>query len=65
MYGPSFMVDYTERRKTERKKFLYVSNEHYITYGPPQREEVLGEILIIYRGVFLLELFLKYATMNE
>jgi len=29
-----------------------VSNEHYITCGPPQREEVLGEILIIYRGVF-------------
>ena len=32
-------VDYTERRKTERKN---VSNEHYIT-GPPQREEILRE----------------------
>jgi len=30
-----------ERRKTERKKFLYVSNEHYIiTPAPPQREEL-------------------------
>ena len=35
------MVDYTERRKTERKK-ENVSNEHYIT-GPTQREEVLRE----------------------
>ena len=26
VYRPSSMVDYTERRKTERKKFLYVSN---------------------------------------
>ena len=33
--------DYTERRKTERKK-ENVSNEHYIT-GPPQREEILRE----------------------
>jgi len=32
-------VDYTERRKTERKN---VSNEHYIT-GPQQREEILRE----------------------
>ena len=32
------MVDYTERRKTERKK-ENVSNEHYITV-PPQREEI-------------------------
>ena len=41
VYRPSFMVDYTERRKTERKK-ENVSNEHYIT-GPTQREEVLRE----------------------
>jgi len=34
------MVDYTERRKTERKK-ENVSNEHYITCGPTtQREEI-------------------------
>jgi hypothetical protein len=39
VYRPSFRVDYTERRKTERKN---VSNEHYIT-GPPQREEILRE----------------------
>jgi hypothetical protein len=26
VYRPSSMVDYTKRRKTERKKFLYVSN---------------------------------------
>ena len=38
---PSSRVDYTERRKTERKK-ENVSNEHYIT-GPTQREEVLRE----------------------
>ena len=59
MYRPSSRVDYTERRKTERKN---VSNEHYIT-GPPQREEILREILIIFRGVFKFH-FLKYATMN-
>ena len=41
VYWPSSMVDYTERRKTERKK-ENVSNEHYIT-GPTQREEVLRE----------------------
>ena len=41
MYWPSSGVDYTERRKTERKK-ENVSNEHYIT-GPPQREEILRE----------------------
>ncbi len=40
MYRPSSRVDYTERRKTERKN---VSNEHYIT-EPPQREEILREI---------------------
>jgi len=36
------MVDYTERRKTERKKFLYVFT---ITSSGPttQREEVLRE----------------------
>ena len=39
VYRPSSRVDYTERRKTERKN---VSNEHYIT-GPPQREEILRE----------------------
>ena len=39
MYRPFSGVDYTERRKTERKN---VSNEHYII-GPPQREEVLRE----------------------
>ena len=45
------MVDYTERRKTEREKRKMFP--HYIT-GPPQREEVLREILIIIfrRGVF-------------
>ena len=52
VYWPSSVVDYTERRKTERKK-ENVSNEHYITAGPTQqREEVLREILIIFRGVF-------------
>jgi hypothetical protein len=35
---------------------------HYII-GPPQREEILREILIIFRGVFKFH-FLKYATMN-
>jgi hypothetical protein len=42
VYRPSFMVDYTERRKTERKKFLYVFT---ITSSGPttQREEVLCE----------------------
>jgi hypothetical protein len=34
------MVDYTERRKTEREKRKMFP--HYIT-GPPQREEVLRE----------------------
>ena len=51
VYRPSSMVDYTERRKTERKK-ENVSNEHYITPAPTQREELLREILIIFRGVF-------------
>ena len=41
VYWPSSGVDYTARRKTERKK-ENVSNEHYIT-GPTQREEVLRE----------------------
>ena len=57
MYRPSSSgVDYTERRKTERKKFLYVFT---ITSSGPttQREEVLCEK----------EKFLNfyYATMNE
>ena len=34
-------VDYTERRKTERKKFLYVFT--ITSSGPPQREEILRE----------------------
>ena len=41
MYRPSSsMVDYTERRKTEREKSFCM---FYITCGPPQREEVLCE----------------------
>jgi hypothetical protein len=36
------VVDYTGRRKTERKNFLYVFT---ITCGPPQREELLRKIL--------------------
>ena len=36
-------VDYTERRKTEREKRKNVCFPHYITGGPPQREEVLCE----------------------
>ena len=40
--------NYTERRKTERKKFLYVFT--ITSSGPPQREEILREILIIFRG---------------
>jgi hypothetical protein len=32
------MVDYTERRKTEREKRKMFP--HYITCGPPQREEI-------------------------
>jgi len=40
----SIGVDYTERRKTEREKRKNVCFHHYITGGPPQREEVLREI---------------------
>jgi hypothetical protein len=36
-----------ERLREKRKMF-----PHYIITGPPQREEVLREILIIFRGVF-------------
>ena len=39
VYRPSFMVDYTERRKTERKK----GKIHYITGPTTQKEEVLCE----------------------
>jgi hypothetical protein len=42
--------NYTERRKTERKKFLYVFT--ITSSGPPQREEILREILIIFRGAY-------------
>jgi hypothetical protein len=38
----------TQREERVRGKMF----PHYITGGPPQREEVLREILIIYRGVF-------------
>ena len=41
-----------ERRKTERKKEKCMF-PHYITCGPPQREELLREILIYYLGFFL------------
>ena len=44
------MVDYTdfeEERLREKGKMF----PHYII-GPPQREEILREILIIFRGVF-------------
>ena len=54
VYRPSSRVDYTERRKTERKN---VSNEHYIT-GPPQREEILRERKI----KFLFLLFFERRT---
>ena len=47
----SMMVDYTEREERLREK-SFCMFPHYITPAPPQREEVLREILIIYRGVF-------------
>jgi hypothetical protein len=45
------VVDYTERRKTEREKRKNVCFHHYIIIitGPPQREELLRKIL---GGVF-------------
>ncbi len=67
LYRPSSsMVDYTDFEEARLREKMF---PHYITAGPPQRrEEVLREILIIiFRGGggFLLELFLKVATMNE
>jgi len=52
VYLPSSMVDYTEREERLREKRKMFP--HYIITGPPQREEVLREILIIIfrRGVF-------------
>jgi hypothetical protein len=47
----------------EQQRTVAVSNPN-IT-GPTQRENVLREILIIFRVFILLELCLKYATMNE
>jgi len=46
------MVDYREREERLREKRKMFP--HYITAGPPQREELLREILIIIfrRGVF-------------
>jgi hypothetical protein len=37
VYRPSFMVDYTERRKTERKKFVNVSPLHHRPYNTERR----------------------------
>ena len=58
VYGPSSsMVDYTERRKTERER----KGKCFPITGPPQREEVLCEKEKLNFKI----LFLKYATMNE
>ena len=54
-------VDYTERRKTAREKRKNVCFHHYITCGPPQREEILRKIL----GGLLNFISFQYATMNE
>ena len=46
MYRPSSRVDYTQilkKKDCERKKEKCMFH-HYITCGPPQREEVLREI---------------------
>ena len=41
----SMMVDYTDFEEERlREKKVFVCFHHYITGGPPQREEVLREI---------------------
>ena len=57
---PSSRVDYTDFEEARlREKKVFVCFHHYITGGPPQREEVLREIKM--------KRFLNfyYATMNE
>ena len=54
------MVDYTERRKTERKKENVSPLHHRPT---TERRNIKINFLIIFRGVFKFH-FLKYATMN-
>ena len=60
-------VDYTdfEEKDCERKKFLYVFT--ITSSGPPQREEILREILIIFRGAYYI-IFIFWSMpqwMNE
>ena len=50
VYRPSSMVDYTDFEEARLREKMF---PHYITAGPTQqREEVLREFLIIFRGVF-------------
>ena len=57
VYRPSFMVDHTERRKTERKKFVNVSPLHHRPYNTERRSFVWE------RKIKFLNFY--YATMNE
>ena len=57
VYRPSFMVDYTERRKTERKK-ENVSPLHHRPYNTERRSIKRKKNETVFK--FLL----KYATMN-
>ena len=54
--------NYTERRKTERKKFLYVFT--ITSSGQPQREEIFFRERKILGGLLNFISF-QYATMNE
>ncbi len=61
MYRPSSMVlDYTDFEEERLREKMF---PHYITAGPPQREEIFfrerkNETVFKFH-------FLKYATMNE
>ena len=57
VYRPSFMVDYTERRKTERKK-ENVSPLHHRPYNTERRNIKRNKNETVFK--FLL----KYATMK-
>jgi len=61
------MVDYTEREERLREK-SFCMFPHYITpAAPPQREELLREILIIIfrRGVFTNFIKQNYTDFEE
>ena len=52
-----YTTDFDDLKILREKSFCMFP--HYITAGPPQREEVLREILIKYLGVFIFLNFIE------